>query len=1184
LATAQETFGDTVIEPLHVNIGGKTLSYSEYLALPTTQRSNDEADVVDSRFTQKLLEWLGFSEGDSIYNRPTAGRPEDKPDFVIKMLGATAFVVEDKSTDEHFNEASIKQLRRYTVGTSGYCLWTNARSITGLRFDANGQPQILVEVRVDATFGPQPTLLNQEANIELLRLLFRKQRFTDVSNLIATIAVNESIWREQAKSLTDDASLRTFITESRFVLDQLVTAIKARLSTVANELEEAKNDLRSSRQHYASITTDLLNRLKGGGAVKVDEITRLETALHDLEANIADINIASIEQLKPAMTAASLPLWTTFIQEINAVISTLRERDLARGESRRIRAAYLVWLERYKYIEGEDRGNDVATEMQRQNAFAEQVSYVFFVRLLLARVLEDKGIMPRIVSDGGFKNWFDFLRSSAMDSIDEIRGESFLPLVYRRVANFYRHFFQQPVFDWFLPDDYLLALVLHRLNQYNFKDVTSDLLGFTYEAFIERTARNQKGHFLTPPAIVEFMLDRAEYNSSAIIGESLIDTACGSGSFLVHAARRLKQVLSSATSMQDPLERSRLFIEQVQRKLVGLEINPFSCYLAELNLFIQVLDDLALLWSKGERPNIERFAIYNTNSLEMPQAVLNSSEKNTAIAFTDDAAALDEAAAIKAQYNSFSYVICNPPYLNRGIILGAKSYGDFPFYRDVVKGDENFYLLFLRLAAYYVSTGGTICFICPLNLFGDESTMRAREMFSRVEWSIPSITRFYVRDVLFPGVLQGVCVIRIDNQQSTPSDMLEVRGGRSIVEATQNATQVPRSQVLHNYPAKTTWSKPWLVNADTDTYALWEFIRNQSNQDLADLLRDKIEVGKGDVRSTWAKPMLVSKPDSRYLPLTKGKFVTDWGNWVASAYLDPYVTLSSSIKDYTGSRWVQKQLQRIASLNEKEIVVFLKEVSGLEMKRPIRGTIIQRDKQHSVVADETLLVMYTLSDEYTDLAYAVFGLLTSSTYNFLFSLFSTNAHANFKEILRLPVPIWSREREQQLASATRATLAVYMDLHNHEKLYGSDQTKQVSVNDVLLASKLPTLRFEELVVRGDIVMKNTTNLSLEVMLQRGLLTFDEKLSPVLVQGLERIIRANGTLTYTKGGKDIRFPGIRVLPTFLAQLQLVEQERQAKIAATFASQKGVDDVVLDAYGITTPSWRDTIQKGVPWARN
>src|SRR5690348_9913437 len=174
--------------------------------------------------------------------------------------------------------------------------------------------------------------------------------------------------------------------------------------------------------------------------------------------------------------------------------------EIETTESQKIRNAYLLWLERYKSTEMEEKEGDQTLEKRRQQVFAEQAGYVYFVRLLLTRILEDKAI-------------------------------SFFPLTCR-------HFFQQPVFDWFLPDGYLLALIFHRLSKYSFKDLTSDLLGFTYEAFIDRVARNKKGHFLTPPAVVEFMLDRAGYSGSSIIGESLIDTACGSGSFLVHATRR----------------------------------------------------------------------------------------------------------------------------------------------------------------------------------------------------------------------------------------------------------------------------------------------------------------------------------------------------------------------------------------------------------------------------------------------------------------------------------------------------------------------------------------------------------------------------------------------------------------------------------------------------------------------
>ena len=1182
MASAQETFRAIVIEPLKINRGIQVLSYAEYLRLPATQRSNDEADVVDSRFTQKLLEWLGFEPADIAYNHPTPGLPQNRPDFVAKMFGSTAFVVEDKSTDEQLDSASIHQLRRYTVGTSGYCLWTNARSIVGLRFDANGDYQTLVEVRVETVFGDAPSQIDQEANFEILQLLYRKARFSDLASIIDAIAIDENEWRQQAKSLTDEVSLRNFINESRFVLDQLTTAIRARLSNVTLELEEAAEDLASSQEKYLAILSNLFDRLKGGGGVNLAEVNKLEEELQDLAPRLIDMDTTSIERSKPAMSAATLPLWNSSIEEIKAVVSGLRERELARNESRRIRAAYLVWLERYKYIEGEERGDDQAVESRRQRAFAEQVSYVFFVRLLLVRVLEDKGIMGRIVSDGGFKHWFSFLRSSSLeDRVHEIRGESFLPLVYSRVVSFYRHFFQQPVFDWFMPDDYLLALALYRLNMYNFKDVTNDLLGFTYEAFIDRVARNSKGHFLTPPSIVEFMLDRAEYSDSSIIGESLLDPACGSGSFLVHAARRLRQVIASNMSQRSQVECARLFIEQVKTRLVGLEVNPFSCYLAELNLFIQVLDDLALLWKAGERPDIERFAIYNTNSLEMPQAILNSGHETFATTFGDEATSLDEAAIIKSKRATFSYVISNPPYVNRGIILGAKSYGDYPFYREVVKGDENFYLLFLRLATYYIAQGGSICFICPLNLFGDESTTRAREMINR--WNIQSITRFYARDLLFPGVLQGVCVLRFDHRPCNLSDFVEIRGGFSVAEAAQSATLLQSKRVIQNYPARTTWNKPWLVNANTAAYDLWEFALNNSKQDLADLLEKKMEVGKGDVRSTWAKPMLHSGQIAHGLPLTKGKNVIDWGGWSTVAYLNPTSTISPSVKDYTGSRWVQKQIQRIASLTSKETVLFLKEVSGLEMKRPIRGTILQRDNKHPVVADETLLVMYTLEEAYTNLAYAAFGLVTSEIYNFFFSLFSTNAHANFKEILRLPVPNWSPELEQRLASETKNVLQIYQQLHLHQQKYGVEQAQHIAVNHTLLASGLPTLRLEELVLRGDITLNGATQYSLEVLQSRGLLAFNPRLDAASVQALEAIIRANGKLSYLKDGKDLRVPNLRVATTFLDNLDRIEAERASIHSQVNIAQRALDDSILDAYGISNPAWREIVHTGVPWAK-
>lgn len=412
---------------------------------------------------------------------------------------------------------------------------------------------------------------------------------------------------------------------------------------------------------------------------------------------------------------------------------------------------------------------------------------------------------------------------------------------------------------------------------------------------------------------------------------------------------------------------------------------------------------------------------------------------------------------------------------------------------------------------------------------------------------------------------------------------MEIRGGFSAAEAAQSATLLQSKRVIQNYPARTSWNKPWLVNANPTAYDLWEFALSNSKQDLADLLERKLEVGKGDVRSTWAKPMLHSEQIAHGLPLTKGKNVTDWGGWSTVAYLNPTAAISPSIKDYTGSRWVQKQIQRIASLTHQETVLFLKEVSGLEMKLPIRGTILQRDKKHPVVADETLLVMYTLEEEYEDLAYAAFGLVTSEIYNFFFSLFSTNAHANFKEILRLPVPNWSPELEQRLANETRNILHIYQKLHQHQEKYGVEQAQHISTSRVLQATGLPTLRLEESVLRGDITLNGATQYSLEVLQSRGLLAFNPRLDAASIQALEVIIRANGKLSYLKDGKDMLVPNPRVAATFLDSLDKIEAERASIHGQVASTQRALDDMILDAYGITNPAWREIVDSGVPWAR-
>lgn len=108
--------------------------------------------------------------------------------------------------------------------------------------------------------------------------------------------------------------------------------------------------------------------------------------------------------------------------------------------------------------------------------------------------------------------------------------------------------------------------------------------------------------------------------------------------------------------------------------------------------------------------------------------------------------------------------------------------------------------------------------------------------------------------------------------------------------------------------------------------------------------------------------------------------------------------------------------------------------------------------------------------------------------------------------------------------------------------------------------------------------------SLDVLLNRGLLTLSSGLSDAAREAIELLLRANGSMSYLKGGKDILVPNPKVASLFLQKLNEAEQARTNLLQQVTIAQTTLDDMVIDAYAITTPTWKEAIAKGVPWARN
>ncbi len=550
-ASAVDSFRQAVIGRFQVMVGGQMCGYQEYLSKPEALRSGDEANAVDQQFARYVLEWLGFRPAEWDYNQPVAGKKVNRPDYRIKAPIGTAFIWEDKNSTLDLDDEHILQMRRYCRGTAGYAVWCNMRRIWAIRFlpSTGIKYEILTDVAVEELFGQQRSLEfaleTQSANLALLLLLFGKERFTQFSELVARIAIDEQTFEQQAIPLDQPEATRGFIAGSRQSLEHL------RLAALLQIREALENHARLARKEvflraeWGRARDELISTI-GFTSTTFDVISKpVFDAIEQLTPHVGDLNVEEIRNVATLlertviktvgrMSASLRTKLEKWLEQALRINSALLSQRFNAAESYRVAETYQVWSERQSDKE------DVRPEV-----FAEQVAYVYFVRLLLVRVLEDKHILrPRLASDGGFLDWSSYIQRHfrELDGIS-VLNQNFSSILAWKASQYYLHFFHQVIFDWFQPDDFLMVETLEFLCRYNFQTVTSDIIGFTYEEYIDRNARNRKGHFLTRHEVVEYMLDLLDYSGPQIVGRRMLDPACGSGSFLVHAARRYRRAL-----------------------------------------------------------------------------------------------------------------------------------------------------------------------------------------------------------------------------------------------------------------------------------------------------------------------------------------------------------------------------------------------------------------------------------------------------------------------------------------------------------------------------------------------------------------------------------------------------------------------------------------------------------------
>ncbi len=164
-----------------------------------------------------------------------------------------------------------------------------------------------------------------------------------------------------------------------------------------------------------------------------------------------------------------------------------------------------------------------------------------------------------------------------------------------------------------------LYTVVGHLQSVSLSKTDLDTKGVAFEQFMEDFFKGKSGQFFTPREIVSFAVKMMEIKNDDLV----LDPACGSGGFLLHA---LDEVRSQAEEYykDDETEKYRFWHDFAQNNLFGIEINDSIARVAKMNMIIHddghtnvigfdALEDIEKMNGKNRGFEINKFDVIVTN-------------------------------------------------------------------------------------------------------------------------------------------------------------------------------------------------------------------------------------------------------------------------------------------------------------------------------------------------------------------------------------------------------------------------------------------------------------------------------------------------------------------------------------------------------------------------------------------
>jgi len=504
-------------------------------------------------------------------------------------------------------------------------------------------------------------------------------------------------------------------------------------------------------------------------------------------------------------------------------------------------------------IEGYFNGLDKKTREKT----AVEITYAYIIQFILYKTLVDNEF-------GKFKEEFENIVEAIHKNIKEKRYKEILGIIDRISVqiseNIYRPFkkeqelINQKLLQLYRSVENKLSDVSPWLDifvfikKYNFANIENEIFGYIYENYLkELYAEEKKGQYFTDYAVVNFMLQQIGFTPDEIEKNykndknsiSLIDPACGSGTFLYSAVNKIIKAFGNHSE-----EKSKQIEEIVNNNILGLDIEEFPLYLAEMNILMRMLP--LIITEKYNNPVDKKIKLFLTKD-SIAEFINSGIDKQTEDEFIrggqqrlglpeqepEVESFMREKNDIKEMKHSlnkhndiprrrFDYVIANPPYvgynecskqkvlifelMKQGKASLNNIYGvnlhSIPNATKKRPPKPNLYTFFIALGIALLKDNGKLCYIVPQTVLVNPdfdviryhlakfTTIEKIITFSgkmfigrglRQNKPVPTSSLIFVLNRKMPSALNKVKIINYKNPNDTIEETLQnILAGKGI--------------------------------------------------------------------------------------------------------------------------------------------------------------------------------------------------------------------------------------------------------------------------------------------------------------------------------------------------------------------------------------------------------------------